>query len=122
MPNNPAFLENSPKVICEQIVWLIENSNLNFPLKETPFVLDIQLKKRYVQAWPQINGGYFSQAHVPQTYPQHVQSPQPFSDTQNCPNPKTSFSNPDPTIESKVKASTPEYDEILDQSASEADS
>jgi hypothetical protein len=118
MPNNPAFLENSPKVIYEQIVLLIKNSNLNFQLKETPFGLYIQLKKRFVQTWPQSNGGYFSQAHaVPQTHPQHVQSPQPFSGTQNYPNPKTSFSNTDPTFESKVKASTPECDEILDKSS-----
>ena len=43
-------------MICDQVLWLIKNSGLNFQLKETPFSLDICIKKRYVNLWQQENG------------------------------------------------------------------
>ena len=52
----PIFLENSPSVICDQVLWLIKNSGLNFQVKETPFSLDINLKKRFANLWNQRNG------------------------------------------------------------------
>jgi hypothetical protein len=47
----PTFLNNSPNMICDQIVWLVKHSNLNFQLKETPFSLSLNLKKRFAQHW-----------------------------------------------------------------------
>ena len=49
----PFFLENNPAVICDQVLWLIKNSGLNFQVKETPFSLDINLKKNFVKVWNQ---------------------------------------------------------------------
>ena len=50
-PNKPIFLSNSPSVICDQILWLVKNGNLNFELKETPFSLSLNIKKKFVQHW-----------------------------------------------------------------------
>ena len=47
----PAFLSNSPAIICEQILWLVKNSGLNFSVQETPFGLNLSLKKRFVTKW-----------------------------------------------------------------------
>ena len=49
----PLFLENNPGVICDQVLWLIKHSGLNFQVKETPFSLDINLKKNFVKVWNQ---------------------------------------------------------------------
>ena len=40
---------NSPSAICEQILLLVKNSNLNFELKETPFSFNLNLKKTLAQ-------------------------------------------------------------------------
>ena len=48
-PGTPAFLDNSPNVICEQVLWLVKNSDLNFQVKETPFGLNLSIKKRFVK-------------------------------------------------------------------------
>ena len=50
-PGLPIFLENAPNIICEQVLWLIKNSGLNFQVRETPFSLDINLKKRFTNLW-----------------------------------------------------------------------
>ena len=50
-PGLPMFLENSPSVICDQVLWLIKNSGLNFQVKETPFSLDVKIKKRFTTFW-----------------------------------------------------------------------
>jgi hypothetical protein len=50
-PGLPIFLENSPSMACEQVLWLIKNSNLNFQLKETPFSLGVNIKKSFVNPW-----------------------------------------------------------------------
>ena len=42
----PVFLNNSPSQNRDQILYLVKNSNLNFELKETPFSLNLQLKKK----------------------------------------------------------------------------
>ena len=42
--------------MCEQVLWLIKNSGLNFQVRETPFSLDINLKKCYAKLWNQNNG------------------------------------------------------------------
>ena len=47
----PTYLKESPSVICEQVLWLIKNSGLNFQVKETPFSLDISLKKKFAHHW-----------------------------------------------------------------------
>ena len=49
----PTYLNESPSVICEQVLWLIKNSGLNFQVKETPFSLDISLKKKFAHHWDQ---------------------------------------------------------------------
>ena len=90
-----------------------------FQLKETPFGLDIKIKKRFVQNWPPIykNASGFSQAHVPQNFPHHhVPSAQSFPNAQCDPNPQ-SFSNFDPATESKEKVPSKDYSEIINQSA-----
>ena len=48
---HPKYLDNTPSVICDQVMWLVKNSGLNFSFYETPFSLDIKLKKRFVQKW-----------------------------------------------------------------------
>ena len=48
----PIFLNNSPSVICEQILWLVKKSNLNFSLQETAFSLNLCIKKRFINKWP----------------------------------------------------------------------
>ena len=75
MRHNPIFLGMTPHMICEQIVWLIKNSNLNFQLRETPFGLNISLRKRFAQKWyhdsdPSVYTPQPSQPHVPP--PPHV--------------------------------------------------
>ena len=45
------FLNNSPRDRCEQIFFLVKNSNLNFNAQETPFSLNIQIKKKFVNRW-----------------------------------------------------------------------
>ena len=52
----PIFLENRPSVMYEQVLWLIKNSGLNLQVRETPFSLDINLKKCYAKLWNQNNG------------------------------------------------------------------
>ena len=47
----PVFLNNSPAIICEQILWLVKNSGLNFSVQETPFGFNLSLKKRFVNKW-----------------------------------------------------------------------
>ena len=47
----PIFLENSPSVISDQVLWLIKNSGLNFQVKETPFSLDVNIKNRFTNLW-----------------------------------------------------------------------
>lgn len=47
----PIFLENSPQTICDQILWLVKNANLDFQLKETPFSINLSLKKRFAHHW-----------------------------------------------------------------------
>jgi chromosome segregation ATPase len=65
----PIFLENSPSVICDQVLWLIKNSGLNFQVRETPFSLDINLKKRIANLWNQRN-----EHPVSNQSPSHVSS------------------------------------------------
>ena len=64
-PGLPTFFENTPSVICDQVLWLIKNSGLNFQIKETPFSLEINLKKRFANQW---NQNIQSPPHV---FPQH---------------------------------------------------
>ena len=47
----PIFLNNSPSDRCDQIFWLIKNSDLNFCAQETPFGLNVQVKKKFVKKW-----------------------------------------------------------------------
>ena len=45
------FINNSPLDRCDQILWLIKRSNLNFTAQETPFTLNVTIKKKYVNRW-----------------------------------------------------------------------
>ena len=38
--------------MCDQIMWLVKHSNLNFNAQETPFSLNICLKKCFINKWP----------------------------------------------------------------------
>ena len=51
-PGFPIFSDNSPTAICDQILWLVKHSNLNFNAQETPFSLNICLKKCFINKWP----------------------------------------------------------------------
>ena len=86
------FLRMTPHMICEQIVWLIKNSNLNFQLRETPYGLEISLKKRFAQKWYHDSDSSASQQHVPP--PQHVVPPQHPVHPQNLV-PPPGFASPD---------------------------
>ena len=64
---NPAFLQNSPSGICDQILYLVKNSNLNFELHETPFSLNLNIKKSFAQHWNRNNqSAHHTEVHVPQ--------------------------------------------------------
>ena len=41
--------------ICESIVNLVKKMNLNFNLSETPFNVNISLRKRFIQDFKQIS-------------------------------------------------------------------
>ena len=75
----PAFLQNSPSLICDQILYLVKNSNLNFELHETPFSLNLTIKKSFVNHWTKSNHSA-QQTHVHQQahhVHQHVNDPGP---------------------------------------------
>ena len=55
----PHFLSNSPNAICDQILYLVNNSNLNFELNKTHFSLNLRLKKSFAQLWKKPD--YFTQ-------------------------------------------------------------
>ena len=82
----PVFLQNSPSVICDQILYLVKNLNLNFEVHETPFSLNINLKKRFAHHWnrPNQSAAHNSEVHVPQhvSDPVHGHSPHYPSDGQ----------------------------------------
>ena len=88
-PGLPLFLNNSPQLTCEQILWLVINSNLNFQVKETPFGLSLDLKKRFVHHWntDQFSHQVFSNPVPPQTTQtqQNFRQIFPESDRQNYP-------------------------------------
>ena len=71
----PIFLENTPSVIWDQVLWLIKNSGLSFQVKETPFSLDINLKKRFANLWNHNYGNPVSNQSPPHVSPQHRQEP-----------------------------------------------
>ena len=47
----PIFVNNSPSDRSDQIFWLVKNSQLNFCAQETPYSLNIQIKKKFVTPW-----------------------------------------------------------------------
>ena len=57
------------------MLWLIKNSGLSFQVKETPFSLDINLKKRFVNLWNQNYGSPVSNQSPPHVSPQHHHEP-----------------------------------------------
>ena len=71
----PIFLENTPSVMCDQVLWLIKNSGLNFQIKETPFSLDINLKKRFANIWNHNYGNPVSNQLPPRVPPQNHHEP-----------------------------------------------
>ena len=66
----PLFLKNSPSLICEQILYLVKNSNLNFEVNETPYSLNLNLKKSFTNHWnkPKSRNNLSNQTQ----FPQHV--------------------------------------------------
>ena len=47
----PKFINNSPLERCDQILWLIKHSNLNFRAEETPFSLNVTIRKKFINRW-----------------------------------------------------------------------
>ena len=82
-PGVPTFLENTPNVICDQVLWLIKNSGLNFQIKETPFSLEIHLKKRFANHWNQINGNPVPVQSPPHVFTQPNHDPKPDNQQNN---------------------------------------
>jgi hypothetical protein len=79
-PGLPIFLENTPSVMCEQVLWLINNSGLNFQVRETPFSLDINLKKCYAKLWNLNVGNPVSSPPVHHLFPTQNHQPQETQD------------------------------------------
>ena len=82
----PVFLENSPSMVCDQILFMVKNSDLNFQLHETPFNLSLNLKKSFAQHWNRtsVKKNQFCQQNLAQKAPQHAEHviqpvPQPGS-------------------------------------------
>ena len=69
-------------MICEQILWLIKHYGLNFQVRETPFSLDINLKKRFSNLWDKRNGDPVSTQETPPLYYCPCEPPQTQDD--NC--------------------------------------
>ena len=70
----PLFMNNSPSTICDQILYLVKNSSLNFELHETPFSLNLKLKKSFAQYWNKA-GQSAHQNHIPQHVTDTVHQP-----------------------------------------------
>ena len=91
----PHFLKNSPSTICDQIMYLVKNSNLNFELHETPFSLNLNLKKSLAQHWKKADNPdqntLFSQSNLPQqvndpVHQLHPNQPYPHQGHNSQPN------------------------------------
>ena len=80
-PGLPIFLENTPSAICEQVLWLIKNSGINFQVKETPFSLDINIKKRFANLWNQSNRNPVSHQSASQLFSQLHETPDHTQDS-----------------------------------------
>ena len=80
-PGLQIFLDNTPSAICEQVLWLIKNSGLNFQVKETPFSLDINIKKRFANLWNQSNGNPVSHQSVSRLFSQLHETPDHTQDS-----------------------------------------
>ena len=50
----PMFYKNDPSTISDQIVWMVKNSQLNFQVQETAYSLNIQIKKRFLKDWNEV--------------------------------------------------------------------
>ena len=103
-PGMPIFMEHSPQTICDQILWLVKNANLDFQVKETPFSLNLSLKKKFIEHWNtshfhhQQNQGLFTPEASYTTAPMFSQtrsSPETLQDTgpQNSPQPLDEINN-----------------------------
>ena len=68
----PNYLNNcSPTILCDQVMWLVKNSGLNFSFHETPFSLDIKIKKKFVTRRGETGAYIYSQPTEPSS-PQHL--------------------------------------------------
>ena len=45
------FFNNSPDDRCDQLFGVIKKSQLNFCAQETPFSLNLQIKKKFIKTW-----------------------------------------------------------------------
>ena len=75
----PAYLKNSPSIICDQVLYLVKNSNLNFELHETPFSLNLNLKKSFTHHWNKPNhsakNNLYNETHASYHATEHVTDP-----------------------------------------------
>ena len=69
MQQNSALPPNSPTIMCDQLVWLVKNSNLNFHLEETPFSLKLDIKKTFVNKWTSASPNFSYVNYPPQADP-----------------------------------------------------
>ena len=88
----PVFVKNSPGIICDQLLYLVKNSNLNFELHETPFSLNLNLKKSFTHQWNKTHHAshhatdpVHHQPHHPSVGQPAQLSPDPSNQTQNHP-------------------------------------
>ena len=59
------FLNNSPSDRCDQILWLIKKSDLNFFAQETTFGLNIQLETKFLKKWESNqNSSYTTESNI----------------------------------------------------------
>ena len=86
----PVFVKNSPGIICDQLLYLVKNSNLNFELHETPFSLNLNLKKSFTHQWNKTHHAshhatdpVHHQPHHPSVGQPAQLSPDPSNQTQN---------------------------------------
>ena len=109
----PIFLENSPQTICDQILWLVKNANLDFQLKETPFSINLSLKKRFAHHW---NPSQFQRIVTPdqnfpnpfssQTFNKAQETFQETFRTQNSPEPHLETQNLEDTYSTITTSSS----------------
>ena len=75
--------------ICEQILQQVKSSKLNFSISETPFSLEIKIKKRFITPYPSSKVNFLSQQKQNLSNSQRIE--QKFSIAQSFPLPPPGY-------------------------------